>query len=501
MVWTESQPIVTDKPTVMLKHLLSLLTVLFTAGQACQSPSAGDTNKADANHDQPSIIFILADDLGYADLEPYSQQYIQTPHLLRLAKEGMLFTQHYAGNTVCAPSRCALMTGQHMGHAQIRGNAQAGVGGEPPITEDIATVAKVLKSAGYATAMVGKWGLGAENTSGDPLKQGFDTYYGYLDQVLAHNYFPEYLLRDGKKEMLDNEVTYGDTSQWHRGRGSYSQRQVDYSHDLFTQQALAYIQQDRQQPFFLYLPFTIPHNNGEAPEGYQQEVPDLAPYEQEDWPREAKAYAAMITRLDRTVGQIMAQLKAKGIDEKTMVLFSSDNGPMSNKDFTQQFDSNGALRGGKRDLYEGGIRVPMIARWPGQIAPGSQTDHVSAFWDFLPTVCQMTGTAVPDEADGLSYLPTLLNAPGQQQHDYLYWEFPERGYSVALRQGKWKAVRGNMQENPTGPIELYNLENDLSEQHDVADQHPQKVKELTQLMSQAHEPSALFPMPGDAPAE
>ncbi len=314
---------------------------------------------------RPNIIYIMADDLGYGDLGCYGQEIIQTPNIDRLASSGVRFTQHYAGNTVCAPSRCALMTGYHMGHAQVRGNRQAEPSGQWPISPGTVTVARLLKSAGYKTGMIGKWGLGIENSTGDPLKQGFDYYYGYLDQVLAHNYYPEYLLRNGEREYQDNEVIYLDTTFWHKGLGSYSTGKSAYSHDLFLEDALRYLDENHEEPFFLYLPFTIPHDNGEAPEGERMEVPDYGPYANEDWPGDTKRYAAKITRMDRGVGRIMEKIKEHGIEENTLVFFTSDNGPMPGEEFTEFFNSNGSFRGGKRDVYEGGIRVPLVAAWQG----------------------------------------------------------------------------------------------------------------------------------------
>lgn len=473
---------------------IATLTLLIGCKEENKTPSQ---NTADSGK-KPNIVFIMADDLGYADIEPYGQTKIQTPNLDKMAKEGMLFTQHYSGNTVCAPSRCALMTGRHMGQAEIRGNAQAKPHGQAPLSRNAVTISELLQQGGYETALIGKWGLGIENTTGDPLKQGFDSYYGYLDQVLAHNYYPEYLLRNGQKEVLNNKVVYQDSTAWHKGLGSHSEEQVDYSHDLFMKEALNFLRQDRKNPFFLYLPLTIPHDNGEAPKGFRMEVPELAPYENEDWSREAKAYAAMITRMDKGIGQILAELKERGLDENTLVVFTSDNGPMPGEEFTEFFDSNGPLRGGKRDLYEGGVRIPFIARWPGKIAPESKTNHISAFWDFLPTICELAELKVPDDIDGISYLPTLLGMPEKQKnHDYVYWEFPEQGYSVALRKGKWKAVRRNMEKNPNAPIELYDLEHDLGEENNLAGENPQVVNEISELIKEAHSPSQLFPMPGE----
>ena len=484
----------------MFKLLVFLsLSLVVSALVGCQPSATQAETTAPAS--RPNIIYIMADDLGYGDLGCYGQPTIQTPYLDQMAAEGMRFTQHYAGNTVCAPSRAALMTGRHMGHAEVRGNGQVEAGGQTPLSESAFTVAELLQDQGYETALIGKWGLGNEGTTGAPLKQGFDSYYGYLDQILAHNYYPEYLLRNGEKEMLANEVQYLDTSAWHKGLGSYSTKKVDYSHDLFTQEALDFIERKRDAPFFLYLPYTIPHNNGEERPDEKMEVPDFGPYAEADWPKESKGYAAMITRLDRDVGRLMTKLREAGLDSTTLVIFTSDNGPMVDQEFTERFNSNGPLRGGKRDMYEGGIRVPLIARWPGHIASNTERDHLSAFWDFLPTAAELVGTTPPEAIDGISYLPTLLGKPeAQAEHDYLYWEFPDKGYRVGLRQGQWKAVRNDMQERPNGPIELYNLDEDLGEENNVAGQHPEVAREMTRLLRDAHVPSATFPMPGEAEA-
>ncbi|WP_020526404.1 arylsulfatase [Flexithrix dorotheae] len=476
-------------------HYLLLAFLFFQCQSSKQEDSKGTSLQAATQ--KPNIIFIMADDMGYGDAGCYGQQIIQTPHIDNMAKEGIKFTQHYAGNTVCAPSRCALMTGKHMGHAEIRGNGLVEPYGQPPITADAITVAELLKSAGYTTGMIGKWGLGIIENSGNPMKQGFDFFYGYLDQVLAHNYFPEYLMRNDKKEYLKNKVVYQDSSKWHKGYGSHSIEQVEYSHDLFANEALKFIETNKDNPFFLYLPFTIPHDNGEAPEGQRQEVPDFGPYADQDWNHDTKAYAAMITRMDKDIGRIMEKLKHLGIDENTIVFFTSDNGPMPGEDFTEFFNSNGALRGGKRDMYEGGIREPFVARWPGKIKPGTVTDHMSAFWDFLPTACEIAGIEAPSDTDGISYLPVLKEGSQEKQHEYLYWQFPEQGYKEAIRKGKWKGIRLDMKKNPENPLELYNLEEDPGEEHNIADQYPEIVSELEGLIQKAHVPSERFPKPGD----
>ena len=443
--------------------------------------------------DRPNIIYIMADDMGPGDLGCYGQEVIHTPRIDELAAGGMLFTSHYAGNTVCAPSRCALMTGYHMGHAEVRGNLQADPYGQYPISDHAVTVAEILRDAGYKTGMVGKWGLGVEVTSGNPLKQGFDFFYGYLDQVLAHNYFPEYLWRNSQKEYLDNEVKYLDSTLWHKGLGSYSVKKSTYSHDLFTKEAMNFIRENRDGPFFLYLPYTIPHDNGEEPPGERQEVPDYGIYSDMDWPRERKGYAAMVTRLDGDVGRIMDLLTELGIAEKTVVFFTSDNGPMPDREMTEYFNSNGPFRGGKRDLYEGGIRAPMIVVWKGKIRPGTTSDHMSAFWDFMPTACDLAGVDKPGEIDGISYYPTLT---GEEQpvHDLLYWEFPAQGGKQAIRMGNWKLVRNNVISDPPGTVELYNLADDIGETDNVAGEHPEVVEELLKQAELNRTESVIFPL-------
>ncbi|MGW8316807.1 MAG: arylsulfatase [Bacteroidales bacterium] len=441
----------------------------------------------------PNIIFIMADDMGVGDLGCYGQQVIQTPRIDELAGKGILFTTHYAGNTVCAPSRCSLMTGLHMGHAAIRGNRQAEPSGQWPLPDGALTVAELLKNAGYATAMIGKWGLGVEHSTGDPLRQGFDLYYGYLDQVLAHNYFPEYLLRNGEKEYLDNEVKYLDTTAWHRGLGSYSVRKNEYSHDLMTREALRFIRAHRDSLFFLYLPYTIPHDNGEETEGERQEVPDFGIYEEKAWPKERKGYAAMISRLDRDVGRIMDLLEELGLEQNTILFFTSDNGPMPDREMTAFFDSSGPFRGGKRELYEGGTRAPLIVSWKGIIDAGSRTSHLSAFWDFLPTACDLAQVPPPAGIDGISYLPTLLGE-AQPEHGVLYWEFTERGGSQALREDRWKLIRNQVVSEPPGTLELYDLETDPGEERNLAGEYPGRVKELLERMEEERVESDVFPL-------
>lgn len=420
---------------------------------------------------KPNIIFILADDLGWGDLGCYGQQQILTPNLDRMAAEGVRFTDCYAGSTVCAPSRCSLLTGYHTGHCRIRGNALV-----PLLPQDI-TVAEILKSAGYATAVFGKWGIGEAGTTGVPNRKGFDEWFGYLNQVHAHNYYPAELWENDRIVALE---------------GNKDGRKEQYSHDLITQRALDFARRQKG-PFFMYLAYTIPHANNElgAVTGNGMEVPSDEPYSEKPWPQPQKNHAAMITRLDRDVGRLMALLKEKGIDEDTIIFFSSDNGPHreggANPEF---FKSAGPLRGIKRDLFEGGIRVPMIARWPGKIESGRVSGHPWAFWDFLPTAAQLAGAQCPDGIDGISVAPELFGRQ-QKDHEYLYWEFHEGGFSQAVRVGKWKAVRRRRRSEP---VMLFDISTDISEQNDLAQSLPEIAAKMAQIMESARTESAQFPI-------
>jgi arylsulfatase A len=487
-------PIKLTKERIM-KHLL-FMTGFYMILFSCQNQQNKDTIYENEAPLKPNIIYILADDLGYGDVGVYGQESIQTPNIDLMANEGMKFSQHYAGSPVCAPSRAVLMTGKHPGRAYVRGNKQAEPYGQLPLPAEEVTVAEALKKAGYVNGIIGKWGLGVENSSGFPLDQGFDFFYGYLDQVLAHNYYPEYLWRNDEKEYLDNEVRYLDTTAWHKGLGSYATKKVDYTHDLFSDEALNFIEENQDTSFFLYLSYTIPHNNGEAPVGEKMEVPNWGIYADSAWDAETKGYAAMITRMDKDVGRLLQKLRDLDLAEETLVIFTSDNGPMQEDahDFTRLFNSNGPLRGAKRDLYEGGIREPFIAWWPGTIAAGQETDHMSAFWDFMPTACELAGVETPNASTGISYLPVLLGEE-QPEHSYLYWEFPIKGYQIAIRKGRWKAIKVGLEEDPLSPWQLYNLLEDINESNDVATQHPEILEEMDKIVLEAHEPSEYFPIP------
>lgn len=433
----------------------------------------------------------MADDMGYGDIEPYGQELIKTPNLTRMAREGMKFSNHYAGTSVCAPSRCVLMTGMHSGHAEVRGNMQnKKEAGQIPISLGTVTVAELLKTAGYTTGMIGKWGLGNIGTTGDPARQGFDFFYGYTDQVLAHNHFPEYLYRNDQKEMLDNKVKYLEDTGWHKGLGSVSTERNDFADELFMKEALSFISSNRNNKFFLYLPFIIPHVNDEAKKGFQYETPTQRDYASMPWTKDEKDYAASISYLDEYVGKVLDHLKSLDLDKNTLVIFTSDNGPRVD---SLRFKSSGILRGFKRDLYEGGVRVPFLARWPGQIKPGSVTDLISGFWDFLPTACALAGVKESYVSDGKSLLPTLTEKGDQLHHEYVYFEFHEGNGSQAVRKGKWKAVvKGIKTKNPE-PLELYDLDKDPSEKTDLAEKFPEKVAEMKSILVKAHKPSSTFP--------
>lgn len=437
---------------------------------------------ASAADRKPNIVFILADDLGYGDLGCYGQTMIATPMIDRLASQGMRFTQAYAGATVCAPSRCSLMTGLHGGHARIRGNKDV------PLRPEDVTVAKILKDAGYATALIGKWGLGDPGSTGIPTRQGFDYFFGYTNQTHAHNSWPEYLWRNEEKVVLQNKLPEG--AKTRHGEG-VSEKKVEFSNELFIREAGQYIQSNKAKPFFLYLALTAPHANNEGKQNGIEVISD-APYTDKPWPQNEKNKAALVAWLDGAVGRVMESLKEAGIDQDTLVLFTSDNGPHKEGGSDPAFfKASGPLRGIKRDLYEGGIRVPFIARWPGKIAAGVTSDAQFAFWDFLPTAAELAGASdkVPPKLDGISFVPTLLGKP-QTPHEYLYWEFHERGFTQAIRAGNWKAVR----HGTTAPIELYDLSKDLGEASNVTGEHPQVVARMQTLFSQARVDSPEFPI-------
>jgi arylsulfatase A-like enzyme len=445
---------------------------------------------------RPNIIFILADDLGIGDLGAYGQQKIRTPNIDRIAAEGMRFTGFYSGQCVCAPSRCTLMTGKHTGHSVVRNNAQRAGGdeGQVPMPPGTITVAQLLKQAGYATAIVGKWGLGMPEDKSSPLDFGFDHHYGYLCQGVAHTYYPPYLWRDNVKEMLEGNPPY-DLSM----HGVIPPTGKTYSADLIDHDGLSWVRAHKDAPFFLYFASTIPHLSLQVPDdslveykGKWPETPfrNTKHYANNENPR--ATYAAMITRFDRDVGLLLDLLNELKLADNTLVFFSSDNGavfPLAGTD-PVFFGSTGGLRGYKQDLYEGGIRTPFLARWPNHIKAGSTNDFMGAFWDVLPTFCEFAGVVPPTDIDGISIWPTLLGQPGQRQHDHLYWEYHSGGSAQAVRFGEWKAIRNGVKKAPDSIPELYNLKSDPAETANVAAAHPELAAKAAALMKSARTPSA-----------
>ncbi|MFO7923500.1 MAG: arylsulfatase [Bacteroidales bacterium] len=454
----------------------------------------------------PNFIYIIADDLGYGDLGCYGQEDIKTPNIDRMAARGMLFTQHYSGSTVCAPSRSVLMTGKHTGHTQVRGNREIRPEGQFPLKEGTVTIASLLKEAGYVTGAFGKWGLGYPGSDGDPVNQGFDVFFGYNCQRYAHRYYPEYIWHNEEKVFLEG-------NDWNNT--------VTYAPDVIHDKTLDFIRDNADTSFFLFVPSLIPHAELIVPEDgilemYRGEFPEvpwgfddpqsvyqgnaygspdfnIAGYCPQSEPR--AVFAAMVTRLDRQVGDILKLVEEMGIEENTLVIFTSDNGPHSEGGADPAFfNSNGIFRGQKRDLYEGGIRVPFIAWWPGTVEYGSRSDHISAFWDMMPTFSELAGIEAPDDIDGISIVPELTGLEEQQEHEYLYWEFMERGGRQAVRIGDWKAVRLNMDNDADAPIELYNLASDPGETTDMAKQNPETVSIADSIMKEgrSYNPNFTF---------
>jgi arylsulfatase A-like enzyme len=442
---------------------------------------------------QPNIIYILADDLGYGDISLFGQERFKTPNIDRIAKEGIRFTQHYSGSTVCAPSRSCLMTGLHTGHTPIRGNFEIRPEGQKPMPAETVTVAELLEKEGYVTGAFGKWGLGFPGSEGDPTKQGFDAFFGYNCQRIAHNYYPYHVWENENKLILT---------------GNEGRQEGVYAPEMIQERTLEFIEANRDKPFFCYVPHVIPHAEMFAPESYMERFrgkympeknfdgtddgPNYRDGGYGSQPESHAAFVAMVTMLDDHVGQILDKVDELGIADNTIILFTSDNGPhMEGGADPEYFNSNGPLRGYKRDLYEGGIRVPLLARWPGKIKAGSKTDHVSAFWDFLPTVCDLAGIKTPKGIDGVSYAPTLLRSGKQQEHSFLYWAFHEKGGRVAVRKDDWKLVKYNVDKDADANWELYDLSKDVGESRDVASRYPEVVRELSSLAVGAEVPSPI----------
>lgn len=471
-----------------MRLLLAALAALALGSPLRAEPPVAD---APGSPRPPNIVLVIADDLGMHELGCYGQKLIKTPSIDKLAEGGMKFTHFYAGNAVCAPSRCALMTGRHMGHATSRNNMQfkKGEEGQFPIRAEDVTVTELLKAKGYVTGAMGKWGLGNWDTTGSPMKHGFDLFFGYNCQAHAHSHYPKHIYRNGERiELKDNDGVTG----------------KQYTQDMFEAEAIDFITKNKDKPFFLYLPFIVPHVALQVPEDslaeYKGKLGDDPPYDGKKGgylPHETPraAYAAMVTRMDRSVGRIVDKLKELKLDSNTLVLFTSDNGPTHNaggaaSDF---FKSAGDLRGLKGSLYEGGIRVPLVAYWPGVIKPGTTTAERFYFPDVLPTLAELTGAKPPKDIDGISFLPTLTGKAAQKSHDFLYWEFAGYGGQQAVIAGDWKAVRQNLAKG-VAKTELYDLKVDPGEKTDVAEKNPDVVARLEKLLKEQHAPNPDFPL-------
>lgn len=431
----------------------------------------------------PNIIYILTDDMGIGDLGCYGQQKIKTPCIDELAANGIQFARHYAGSAVSAPSRCALLTGKHTGHAYIRGNKSAkgdtAEGFDYPMKGEEITIAEILKTKNYATGCVGKWGLGGPKTEGSPINQGFDYFFGYLGQGSAHKYYPDHLWENDKKIILNNKI---------------------YSHDLIVDKGIDFIEKNCDKNFFLYMAITLPHAELIVPDEDLKEYDgkfDEKPYIGDHFcnqPKPRATYAAMISKIDRTVEQVLDVLEQKGIKDNTLIIFSSDNGVhFAGGHDPDYFKSNGGFRGYKRDLYEGGIHTPLIVSWPKAIQTPRVSFHLSAFWDFLPTVCDLVGVDAPENIDGISMLPEIEGKGKQAEHDYLYWEFHERGGKQAVMKGKWKLLKQNIEKPGATTWELYNLNEDPTESMNVISQYPKIVAELQKAIKANYTPSDTYP--------
>ncbi|MEJ7766365.1 MAG: arylsulfatase [Chitinophagaceae bacterium] len=484
-----------------LQHSLFILSLLllshYSNARHLQKPSP-------AKNARPNVVYIFADDLGYGDVGAYGQLKIKTPNLDKMAKDGMRFTQHYTSTPVCAPSRCMLMTGRNGGHSYIRDNYELGAfadsleGGQMPLPEGTFTIGHLMQQAGYTTGAIGKWGLGLHSNTGDPNKQGFNFFYGYLDQKQAHNYYPSHLWKNGSWDKLNNpfiDVHKRQAKELITPASLEAYKGKDYAVDKLTANALQFIQDNKSAPFFLYLPYTLPHSALQVPDDEinyyidlfkEKPVLTLSNYIPTYYP--LSTYAAMVTYLDKQVGMVQEQLLKLGLDQNTIIMFSSDNGPAASAvelggNF---FKSAGPFRGMKQDLYEGGIREPFIVMWPGKIKPGSVSDLISVQYDMMATLSEITGVKAPPN-DGISFLPTMLgNNAMQKKRAYIYFEFPEKGGQVAIRMGDWKGVRRNVKQNVNAPWELYNLAVDIGEKNDVSAANPAIVQQLKELAKKEH---------------
>ena len=480
--------------TLLQKACFALSVILFALTGYAQNKSG---NK------KPNIIYIYADDLGYGELGCYGQQKIKTPNLDKMAIEGIRFTQHYSSAPVCAPSRAALLTGKHTGHSYIRGNYELGEfvdaleGGQMPLPEGLRTLPGMLKNVGYTTGMAGKWGLGMVGTTGSPLLQGFDYYYGYLDQKQAHNFYPTHLWKNDTWDSLNNPVinVYRKVDSTKATDADFEYfKGKEYSVTNMTSFAVDFLDKQKEKPFFLYLPYTIPHASLQAPDEYVKKyigLFDERPYYGQKGYASTKyplsTYAAMITYLDDQVGIILCKIKELGLDENTIIMFSSDNGTTFNGGVNAKyFNSVHGLRGLKMEVYEGGIRMPFIARWPGKIKPNRTSDLISAQYDLMATLAELTNQKLLN-TDGISFLPELLGNSSQTKHEFLYFEYPENGGQVAIRLGDWKGVRTNVRKNRDAPWQIFNIKTDRNETTDVASQHPELVKQFDAIQKREHQ--------------
>jgi arylsulfatase len=494
--------------------LLILSAGLITSFTGCNSTKKDESK----SNPKPNIIYILADDLGFGDLGCYGQTKIETPNIDKLAQNGIKFTEHYSGAPVCAPSRCVLLTGKHMGHAQVRGNdewkergnvwnyramiADSTLEGQRPMEVGTITIGKKMQDAGYKTAMFGKWGLGAPQTHSIPTKMGFDFFVGYNCQRQAHTYYPVHLYKNEARLYLGND-TVAPHFKFKKDTDPYDLNNYknfslqSYSPDVMFKELTGFVNENSDNPFFIYWATPIPHAALQAPKRwvdyYVKKFGDEKPYIGDHGYLPTRyphaTYAAMISYLDENVGKLVQQLKDLGVYDNTLIIFTSDNGATYNGGTDSPwFDSGGPYKSeygwGKGFSHEGGIHTPMIASWPGHIQPGTKSNHISAFWDVMPTLCEIAGVAAPENIDGISFLPALTGAK-QTAHDHLYWEFPSYGGQQAVRLGKWKGIRNNIfKGNMT--IELYNLEDDIQELNDVAAEHPEIVKQMEEIMKKEH---------------
>ena len=502
-----------------MKTSVPILAVALCLAATSATSQAKPPVSAKASTDRPNVVFILADDLGYGELGCYGQKKIRTPNIDKLAGQGLRFTRHYSGAPVCAPARCVLMTGKHLGHAQVRGNLQASrkfpqftKGGQYPITADAETIAEAFKKKGYATAAMGKWGLGPVGSSGDPNKQGFDHFYGYNCQAVAHSFFPKAIWDDDKHVVINEKPIPGRAKQ---PQGEVKLKDwlgENYASDLIRTDALKWLDTNADKPFFLYLPFTEPHVAMHPPVALVESYPaawDDRPYRGQcgylPHPRPRAGYAAMITHLDQHVGAVLDALEAKGIAENTIVIFTSDNGtthPSGNDPVfgiggvdATFFNSLAGLKGYKGSVHEGGLRVPAIVRWPGKVKAGSSSDFASYFPDWFPTLCELAGLEKPDGLDGVSIAPTILADGEQAVRNPMVWVFPEYGGQVATRFGDHLVVRtGLKRKKAPGAWEAYNVVTDPNQKTDLADKQPELIEKAKAILADQWDENAIFPV-------